>query len=184
MRRQRPVYGWTAIYPPVRHSDVPMQPRAALMPATRSLYGCAECCHGSACVSGVLRGIAVSCVLASGLITPAHARLPHGAVLSADEQDADPQTGVTIARGNAEISVAKFAILGRADAIELHPGANEIQFKGGARVTVGEQRYDGEAVTCTLDFSRCATVLPNQASQVDQALPPPSGVGAAATNPR
>lgn len=88
---------------------------------------------------------------------PADAGLPRGAMLVADEQDADADTGVTIARGNAEISIEKQRIVGRADSIELRPATKDIVFKGRARVTVGSDTYTrAEVVTCTSDFSRCA----------------------------
>ena len=123
-------------------------------------------------------------IIASQAFAPlAHAGLPRGAVLMADEQDADETTGVTIARGHAEISVETQRISGHADAIELRPPSNEIVFKGGAAVSVGTARYDGETVTCTLDFTKCATAPASQVSTA-QPIQPPSGVGAAVTNPR
>jgi hypothetical protein len=146
-------------------------------------------------VSHALRVIAVSGVMAVVLAAVAEARLPRGAVLSADEQDADPVTGVTLARGNAVISIATYAILGRADEIALRPASNEIQFRGRALITIGRQRFEGEAVTCALDFSRCvtglqeetvpsqSTVLPDAPSTAGQAAPSPLSAGAAATNP-
>ena len=132
----------------------------------------------------------------------AHAGIPRGAVLIADEQDADETTGITIARGHAEISVETQRINGRADTIELRPGVNQIVFKGSAAVSVGNARYEGDAVTCTLDFTNCGTsteaaAAPSTAVPVQipaaqtmqapvaaaQAMPPPSGVGAAVTRP-
>ena len=125
----------------------------------------------------------------------AQAGMPRGAVIIADEQDADPETGVTIARGNAEISIVKSRILARADTIEIQPAAKQIQFKGRALVTVGSERYQGEAVTCSLDFNTCANgegaataaaagLAPAQPSQ--HVLPPPAALGAdaAVTSPR
>ena len=95
-------------------------------------------------------------------LAAAHAGIPRGAVLTADEQDADETTGVTIARGNAEIAIEPQRILGRADQIELNPATNEIQFKGRAVLTVGRERYESDAVTCTLDFYKCATAASGQ----------------------
>lgn len=138
---------------------------------------------------------------------PADAGLPRGAMLVADEQDADADTGVTIARGNAEISIEKQRIVGRADSIELRPATKDIVFKGRARVTVGSDTYEGEVVTCTSDFSRCANGAasdrPADATRANASTPPsatapvalpvldqdvqqPSalGAGAAATSPR
>lgn len=149
------------------------------------------------------RGLAGVIALLAALPLAAHAGMPRGAIVSADEQDADPETGITIARGNAAISVEKLRILARADAIEINPAAKQIHFKGRALVTVGAQRYQGETVACTLDFNTCATgdavapaapasalgvsstnVAATQPSQ--QPLPPPAALGAdaAVTSPR
>lgn len=140
---------------------------------------------------GVCR-VVVGVVALAAVMPLAYAGLPRGAVMSADEQDADPETGVTIARGNAEISVEKSRILGRADAIEINPAAKHILFKGRALVTVGAERFQGEAITCSLDFNTCANSdaattaagVPPQPSQ--QTLPAPSALGAdaAVTSPR
>lgn len=107
---------------------------------------------------------------------PALAGIPKGVAVSGDEQFADDTTGVTIARGNAEISDGLGRIAGRADVIELRPGLNEILLKGRAGLTVGRRRYEGDTVSCTLDFMRCTAV------EADQDLPPLS-TGAAATRP-
>ena len=146
-------------------------------------------------MSHALRVIAVSGVMAVVLAAVAEARLPRGAVLSADEQDADPVTGVTLARGNAVIRITAYAILGRADEIALRAANNEIQFKGRALITIGKQRFEGEAVTCALDFSRCvtglqegpvpsqSTVRPEAHSAAGHEVPSPLAAGAAATTP-
>lgn len=111
---------------------------------------------------------------------PAMGGVPRGLMLLADEQTGDEATGVTIARGNAELIVEKRAIRGKADVIEVRPKANEILLKGRATLNVGTARYTNDTVTCTLDFSRCAGVEP------DQPLPEtPGGAGtAAAIDPR
>lgn len=116
----------------------------------------------------------------------ASAGMPRGAELMADEQDADPATGVTIARGNAEIRVDSYRILGRADRIDVDPGRNQIQFTGHALITVGDARYESEQVTCSLDFEKCAAVTPTAAPASEaavQAWPPPAGSGAAVSKP-
>jgi hypothetical protein len=116
------------------------------------------------------------------MVPGAHAGIPRGVILIADEQDGDAATGITIARGNAELSVEKRAIHGRADVIELNPVRNEIQFKGRANLTVGRAHYDSDAVTCTLDFDKCAN-----ASTDAQVLPVPTATSAdaaAVINPR
>lgn len=128
------------------------------------------------------------------VMPPAYAGMPRGAIVSADEQDADPETGVTIARGSAEIAIEKMRILGRADHIEINPAAKHILFKGRALISVGAERYQGEAVTCSLDFSRCAaaetSAVPNVSAAApqpsQQPLPPPAALGgdAGVTNPR
>lgn len=92
----------------------------------------------------------------------AQAGIPRGVMLSADEQTADETTGVTIARGNAELTVEKQPIRARADVIELRPKSNEILLKGRADVSVGSEHYMSDTVTCTLDFSRCLAVEPDQ----------------------
>ncbi len=140
------------------------------------------------------RGL-VYVIVALAAMPLAYAGMPRGAIVSADEQDANAETGVTIARGNAEISIEKSRILGRADTIEINPAAKKIQFNGRAVVTMGAERYQGEAVTCSLDFNRCANgetastapesgVVHAQPSQ--QSLPPPAALGADAgvTSPR
>ena len=142
----------------------------------------------------VVRAICVSFLAVIAVSVAAHAGMPRGAVVSADEQDADTATGVTIARGNAEIAIEAQRIRGRADTIEITPSKNEIQFKGHALITIGDERYESEAVTCSLDFNRCASVdgqSPTTAasSSVDaaassnadagglQPLPPAAGLG-------
>lgn len=106
----------------------------------------------------------------------AYAGLPRDVELSADEQLADEATGVTIARGNAVLTVRERQIAGQADVIELRPKLNEILFKGRAKLNVGHFLYESDTVSCTLDFIRCASV------EDDQALPELSG--SATINPR
>jgi hypothetical protein len=108
------------------------------------------------------------------------AGVPRGLMLLADEQSGDETTGVTIARGNAELIVEKRPIRGKADVIELHPKSNEVLLKGRATLAVGNDRYSNDMVICTLDFSHCTGVEP------DQPLPDVAGgAGLAATaNPR
>ena len=146
----------------------------------------------------IARVVFVAAVSLVAFAPLAHAGLPRGAMLSADEQDADETTGVTIARGHAEISIAAQRIFGHADTIELRPRGNQIVFKGGAQLRVGSARYEGEAVTCTLDFFKCETGAPADESgvpipntqrasaptEIPQPMPAPSGVGAAVINPR
>jgi hypothetical protein len=134
-------------------------------------------------MSRVLPILAISGLFAVLLATAADARLPRGAVLSANAQEADPTTGATEARGNAEIAIEAFGILGRADAIELRPASDEIQFKGGAMLEVGDERYQGDAITCDLAFSRCTAVSSDQAPPASQTLPAVSASGIATTNP-
>lgn len=146
-----------------------------------------------------------ACVLGACMITSAaSAGIPRGAIVMADEQDADPATGVTSARGNAEIRIETHHIEGRADAIEINPARNEIRFTGNAHVTVRSERYDNDRVTCTLDFTACRLsvdeIPPTAASDERgaaagntsasvtqppeaQTLPPPSALGAAAITP-
>jgi hypothetical protein len=116
------------------------------------------------------------------MLPAAHAGIPRGVILIADEQDADASTGITIARGNAELTVEKRAIHGSADVIELNPVRNAIQFSGHANLTVGRAHYDSDAVTCTLDFDKCTT-----AAAEPQAVPVPPAASAGAEamiNPR
>lgn len=115
----------------------------------------------------------------------AEAGMPRGAELSADEQDADPTTGVTTARGNAEIRISAYQILGRADVIELNPGRKEILFSGHALITVGDARYESERVTCSIDFNSCVAVAESATSTPvpgTEQLPAPHA-GAATINP-
>ena len=121
------------------------------------------------------------CLLAASFcIAPAHAGIPRGLTLMADEQDADAATGITIARGNAEIAVENKSIRGRADQIELNPVSNQIQFTGRAALTIGRQHYESDAVTCTLDFDKCSNSAP-----AAQPLPAPATTdGTAAITPR
>lgn len=108
------------------------------------------------------RIILIAALLASSA-TVAVAGIPRGMTLLADEQIADEATGITIARGNAEIASENRAIVGRADEIALNPAANEIVLKGRAMLTVGRKRYESDAVTCSLDFVRCTPLSGDQA---------------------
>jgi hypothetical protein len=117
-----------------------------------------------------------SLTVALAAASPATAGIPRGLVLIASEQDADVETGITIARGNAEISISQRAVLGNADSIELNPVAQKILFKGHAVVTVGRARYASDLITCTLDFYSCAPALDFQTA--------PDPETAAVTNPR
>lgn len=110
--------------------------------------------------------------------SPACAGIPRGLMLIGDEQAGDETTGVTIARGHAELLVEKQPIHATADVIELHPKTNEILFKGRASLSVGPRTYQSDTVTCTLDFSRCATV------ETDQELPLTPGGTVAEIAPR
>lgn len=122
-------------------------------------------------------------VFAGGVV----AGMPRGAELLADEQDADPGSGVTTARGNAEIRIEAYRILGRADRIDINPGRNEVQFSGHALITIGDARYESEQVTCSLDFEQCAATTPAAAAEKTEApnqmWPPPAGSGAAVISP-
>ncbi len=109
---------------------------------------------------------------------PAHSGVPRDVMLSADEQIADEKTGITIARGNAELTVASHRIRGTADVIEVRPKLNEILFKGRANISVKAQSYVSDTVACTLDFTRCTPVAG------DQDLPPLPASVSAATTPR
>ncbi len=115
-----------------------------------------------------LAGIATHAVLAG---------VPRGLTLAADEQIADETTGVTIARGNAELNVEKFQIRGTADSIEVRPKIDEILFSGRAVVRIGGETYQSDKVSCTLNFTRCAAV------NADQPLPA-SALGEVAVTPR
>lgn len=121
-------------------------------------------------------------VFGSALPSRATAGMPRGAELSANEQDADPETGVTTARGNAELRIDGYRILGRADRIDVDPGRNEIQFSGHALITVGDERYESEQVKCSLDFETCAPMAADTAAALPQATPQtwpaPAGSGA------
>lgn len=123
------------------------------------------------------------CVLA--FAGAADARIPRDVIIVADEQDADPETGVTIARGRAEIRVERMQISGRAETIEIRPKDNAVLFKGGAFVSVGDERFSGEDVVCTLDFYTCRVAAPSAPIVSDhvRSFVPPAGVGAAATLP-
>lgn len=114
----------------------------------------------------------------AALTSPACAGIPRGLMLIGDEQAGDETTGVTIARGHAELVVEKQPIHAIADVIELHPKTNEILFKGRASLAVGPHNYQSDTVTCTLDFSRCATV------ETDQELPSTPGGAVAEIAPR
>ena len=111
-------------------------------------------------------------------VSPASAGIPRGLMLIGDEQVGDETSGVTIARGHAELVVEKQPIHATADVIELHPKTNEILFKGRASLSVGPRKYQSDTVTCTLDFSRCATV------ETDQELPLSPGGAVAEIAPR
>lgn len=121
-----------------------------------------------------------SLILVALIAVPAlaEAGVPRNMMLSADEQLADENTGVTIARGNAEVTVGTHRIHGTADVIEVRPKINEILFKGRAKLSVGAANYDSDTVACTLDFTHCATVSD------EQDLPPLPQSAAAVTTPR
>ncbi len=87
--------------------------------------------------------------------TLAHAGMPRGVVLIAGSQDADDKTGITIARGDAQLHVEKRPISGRADQIEINPVSKQILLSGRASLTVGQKQFDGALIACTLDFNRC-----------------------------
>lgn len=122
--------------------------------------------------------LAIVTVLALATASVADARLPRGAVLSADEQSGDVTTGATVARGHAEITVPAHAIRGSAETIEIDPSRNEIRFTGAALVLVGAQRFESGSVVCSLDFQTCA------AKDVDAAGAQPQAADAAAMTPR
>lgn len=107
-------------------------------------------------VSAIGAGLVAAAMMFSAS-TGAHAGMPRGAVLSADEQNGDETTGSTIARGNAEIMVPDYAVNGKADVIELWPKRNEILLKGRADLTVGRRHYASDTLVCTLDFDRCTS---------------------------
>ncbi len=120
---------------------------------------------------------------------PAHAGMPKGAMLIADEQTGDETTGETIARGNAELTIAVRGVRARADEIAIRPGRNEITFTGRALVFVGHQRFESEAVTCTLDLTRCVDAhaapppLPMQPTEQVPNVPQAEPQTTAATTP-
>lgn len=91
---------------------------------------------------------------------------------------ADEKTGITIARGNAELTVQSHRIRGTADVIELRPKLNEILFKGRANLSVRSSTYVSDTVACTLDFTRCTAIAD------DQDLPPLPASVSADTTPR
>lgn len=93
-----------------------------------------------------------------GGVGPAAGGMPRDVVLMADSQDGDVATGVTVARGHAELRSDTFHIVGRATIIEINPKRNEVYFTGGADVTVNGAVYRGERVLCSLDFDTCAAV--------------------------
>ena len=118
-------------------------------------------------------------LMAVAVVTaPAAAGIPRGLMLIGDEQVGDEATGVTIARGHAELVVEKQPIHATADVIELHPKTNEILLKGRALLSVGQRKYQSDTVTCTLDFSHCASV------ETDQELPLTPGGTVADIAPR
>lgn len=92
----------------------------------------------------------------------ARAGVPRDMILAANEQTADDKTGVTIARGNAEIVAAAHRIRGTADVIEVRPKINEILFKGRVMLTVGTRSYSSDTVICTLDFIACSAITDDQ----------------------
>ena len=110
----------------------------------------------------VLRKTSIALASFVALSGAALAGVPRGVTISADEQTGDDVTGVTIARGNAELTVEKQPIHAKADVIELRPKSNEILLKGRADLSVGSKRYLSDTVTCTLDFTRCLSVEPDQ----------------------
>ena len=124
------------------------------------------------------RGISTVLLLSAMMAASAVAGIPRGLMLIGDEQTGDETSGVTIARGHAEVSVEKQPIKGTADVIELRPKTNEILLKGRANLVVGQQKFASDTVTCTLDFSRCAGV------DYDQPLPDAPGGITAAISPR
>jgi hypothetical protein len=105
--------------------------------------------------------------------------MPKGAMLMADEQTGDETTGETIARGNAELTIAARAVRARADEIAIRPGRNEVTFTGKALVFAGDKRYESEAVVCSLDFLRCTDAMTVPPPVQAEAVPQP----AAATTP-
>ena len=115
------------------------------------------------------------------------AGMPRGAELMADEQDADPVSGVTTARGNAEIRIDGYRIRGRADLINVDPGRNQVQFSGHALITVGDARYESDQVTCSLDFETCTEVTAAASGATPDAganqISPTAAAGAAVINP-
>lgn len=121
----------------------------------------------------------IAIAIASSHVSGALAGIPRGLVLAADEQIADEATGTTIARGNAELIVEKYAIRGRADTIEVRPAINEVLLKGKAVLAVGARSYASETLSCTLDFARCVRI------DADQPLPASAfSTGDAETLPR
>ncbi len=123
--------------------------------------------------------VAFSAVAFAALLAaPSYAGVPRDLQLAADEQAADETTGVTIARGNAELSVRSHRIHGTADVIEVRPKLNEILFKGRANVSVDGTLYVSDTVSCSLDFIRCSTVSD------DQDLPPLPSATAAVSTPQ
>ena len=104
-------------------------------------------------------------VLAAAMLPaggPASAGIPRGLILAADEQIGDEETGTTIARGHAELTVGAYSIVGRADTIELRPKINEVLLKGSADIRIGKRHYQSATISCTLDFERCIAVDEDQ----------------------
>ena len=91
----------------------------------------------------------------------------------------DETTGETIARGNAELTIAARAVRARADEIAIRPGRNEVTFTGKALVFAGDKRFESEAVVCSLDFLRCTDAMTVPPPVQAEAVPQP----AAATTP-
>ncbi len=124
------------------------------------------------------RRVIITLVFAMIATASAHGGIPRGLTLMGDEQTGDETTGLTIARGRAEVIVEKQPIRGTADVIELRPKSNEILLKGRVNLAVGKDHFVGDTVTCTLDFSRCAAV------DYDQPLPDAPGGVTPAITPR
>lgn len=109
----------------------------------------------------------------------ANAEIPRGVMIAANEQTANLETGETIATGDAELTVAERHISGKADAIEVRPKVNAVIFLGRAVLIIGQQRYEGAVVTCTLDFVRCSADV----NALPVEVTPAEGQTAAVTNP-
>ena len=126
-----------------------------------------------------MRIVAVIIACIAFATSTALAGMPKGAMLMADEQTGDETTGETIARGNAELTIAARAVRARADEIAIRPGRNEVTFTGKALVFAGDKRFESEAVVCSLDFLRCTDAMTVPPPVQAEAVPQP----AAATTP-